>query len=144
MAIRALAYALLFCLLFGGYAYLSVSHPEMARELLIAMDKFGITNTGRDEQLRIAQINALPIAYEKKQVLINRTVFLGADTGMVYLALGNPRETQRAKVKGQKTEAVLLIYHFSDDKRPTILQFENDKLTSAYKGSVLEVYGQHP
>ncbi len=139
---RILSYIILLCLLLGGIYYISIQRPDVIRELLITVDKFGITETGKEEQVRIAKINALPITYEKKQVLLNRTVFLNAEINMVYLALGNPREVKRIKTDDGDTEAVLLVYHFSDDKRPTILRFENDKLTSAYKGSVLEVYSQ--
>lgn len=138
--VRIFAYILLLGLLFTGYAYLSNQRPELVKELLISIDKFGITQTGQEEQLRISKINALPITFEKKQVLINHTVFLNADIDMVYLALGKPREVQHTTI--QDKPAILLIYHFQDDKRPTILQFENERLTSAYKGSVLEVYGQ--
>lgn len=143
MVLRTLVYILLLALMLGGYGYFSSYHPEMVKELLITVDKFGITRTGKEEQVRIAKINALPITYEKKQVLINRTVFLNADINMVYLALGQPREMKRTILEGGGNEAILLIYHFSDDKRPTILQFEEEKLTSAYKGSVLEVYSQN-
>ena len=95
----------------------------------------GVTPLGEEEKFRQSAINALPLTYEEKQVLINKTVFLGASSKMVQLALGAPKER---KVGGGKSNSIL-IYYQPDDPRPTILRFERDKLVHAYKGSALDL-----
>lgn len=120
---------------FATFLYLQFYNPQLLKELIITVDVVGVTPIGQAEQARIATINTLPITYEEKQVLINHTVFLGANTQMVMLALGNPKESRA----GSKPASSVLVYYESDDPRPTILRFEQDKLIHAYKGSALDL-----
>ncbi len=117
---------------------------EVVENLILEIDKFGITNIGKEELLRRSRINNLPITYEEKQILINRTVFLGATAEMVQLALGKPKEAYNAAdvAESGKQEGIIYVYHFPADARPTLLRFENNKLTHAYKGSTIDVAHQ--
>lgn len=121
--------------------YVDRLQPAAMDSLLMKIDTFGITSVGAKEKLRVAQIKSLTITYEQKQVLIGRTIFMGADTTMVFLALGNPRSASATPgdASSHKPKIDKWVYYFSGDKRPTVLEFENSILTSAYKGSVLDV-----
>lgn len=122
---------------FACMLYLQFYKPGLLKELILSIDVVGVTPIGQEEQSRQATINGLPITYEEKQVLINKTVFLGASSRMVMLALGTPKE-QKPSGKGAGN---IYIYYQPDDPRPTILRFEHDKLVHAYKGSALDLAG---
>lgn len=93
------------------------------------------------ERKRINRINTLPLNDEKKQILINHTIFMGASTSMVRLALGEPRYMEPATKSAENVEITRWVYHFQDDLRPTVMQFEGDKLTAAYKISEHRISG---
>ena len=111
------------------------TRPELSEQLILSIDSFGVTDVGEHEKWRVATINKLPITYEEKQVLINRTVFLGASVDMVRLALGEPLQYMRSTTSTSSTEVVHLQYHFQNDQLPTLLTFENNRLVNAQKRS---------
>ncbi len=120
---------------FACILYLQFYNPDLLRRLILSIDVVGMTAIGQAEQNRQATINTLPITYEEKQVLINHTVFMGATSQMVALALGAPSERKPSDTgKGN-----LYIYYQPEDPRPTILSFEQDRLVHAYKGSALDL-----
>ena len=121
---------------FAVILYMQFYKPNVIRELILSVDTLGLTSIGQQEQTRQYEINRLPkLTYEEKQVLLNRTVFLGATTRMAQLALGPPKEQKRGR------REVIFIYYMPEDSRPTILRFENDRLVHAYKGSALDIAG---
>lgn len=87
------------------------------------------------ERQRINRINTLPLNDEKKKILINHTIFMQASTSMVKLALGEPRYMEPSSKNAEGVTVDRWVYHFQDDLRPTVLQFEDDKLAAAYKVS---------
>jgi len=115
--------------IYFGYDSYSRSHPHEMERFWIAIDGFGFTEAARREGERIEKINDLDIPYEKKQVLIQRNVFMGASTYMVQLALGRPQSAPT------KSGYVYLVYYLENDHRPTIFIFQKDVLVKAYKGS---------
>lgn len=117
--------------------YVSVYQPELIDRLLIRMDIFGLSNIAQREHERMEKIKALTIPYEEKQVLMNRTVFLKASQEMVKLALGEPKKVVE-HIEQNHLRRIYYEYYLGEDKRPTILVFEDDKLTNAYKGSALD------
>jgi len=121
------------------FFYIAVYQPEFVNNLLIKVDVFGITKVAKEEQDRIEKIRALTIPYEEKQVLLNRTVFMQASQEMVKLALGSPQKTIEQPWAEHNTLLIYYVYYLAQDKRPTILVFENDKLIKAYKGSALDL-----
>ncbi len=121
----------------GLFAYASQVRPEVVRELLIQVDVFGLTQPSRHEMERKRHINNLKITWEEKQVLLNRTVFMGASVDMVRLALGEPKKTLQKELP-ERGAAIYLVYYLPNDKRPTILVFVKNELVQAYKGSALD------
>lgn len=123
----------------AGFAYVLYEYkPELAQKLLISVDIFGLTESGRDEQGRRKEINALKITYEEKQALLNRTVFMDASQQMVRLALGEPKKSLKRTLQDGR-EVDYFVYYLPNDKRPTILVFLQDKLAQAYKGSAIDI-----
>ncbi len=119
-------------LLVGGLMYLK---PGLIEQQLQRFDTIGKSEA---EQQRINRINSLPISGEKKNILISRQIFLGAGRHMVVLALGDP------KFKGRKEDQTEVWgYHFEGEYRPTILEFDQFKLTNAYKASRVDVEAQY-
>lgn len=128
---------LLFAILgviYFSFDYYRQSHPEDIERFLRQVDGFGFTEVGLREMQRAEMINRLEIPYEKKQVLIQRNVFMGASSYMVQLALGKPQSVRQDKHKN-----VFLIYYIENDNRPTIFVFQQDALVKAYKGSTSEI-----
>lgn len=102
--------------------------PMSFHTLLITFD---LTPDAAAEKARLNKISLLAISDEKKNILIHNTVFMGASTAMVKLALGTPVSIERLE---QSTPVIdRWIYHFADDSRPTVLEFNDNKLVSAYK-----------
>jgi len=134
---KFLTYTIVIAASFCGMFYILMYQPRFFDELLLQVDRMGVTPIGENEKKRIAEINTLPITYEEKQVLLNRTVFLGATMPMVVLALGEPNAGKR--VNGNPDEDIVLVYQFKDDARPTLLTFKDGKLTQAAKGSALDM-----
>ena len=106
----------------------------------LGLDKLAsqVQGLSPEEQERRAYINRLPITQEKKDFLINRQIFLGAGRHMVVVAIGKPmRRRDMRTTPGEAIEA--WVYHFDDQYRPTILEFDQFKLIKAYKVSAIEV-----
>lgn len=129
----------------GGLSYVNQTDPEALTDLMVHVDVFGITPQASQERERQSQIRALDLPYEKKKVLLERTVFLGATRQMVTLALGQPKDAQKVgkeKRSDGKNVTERWVYYFKDDPRPTVLEFEKETLASAFKGSNLDYIEQ--
>lgn len=123
----------------GVYAYVYTQRPDIIKQVLLKIDNLGIVQTRSVEDIeRIDQINALAISYEEKQVLINRTIFMGASPRMVMLAIGEPKSGHKELNKATGAQAVVLVYHLPKELSPTILRFDEGKLTKAEKGSSID------
>ncbi len=134
-----LPYLLAAVLSISAVIVVGMLHPQMVNSLIMKVDQFGLTDIGAQEKMRLAQIQALPIPYEKKEVLIRRTVFMGANTTMVFLALGQPKRAETIQEETSQRTMSRWVYHFEADKRPTILEFENEVLVGAHKASALDI-----
>ena len=119
----------------GVYGY--KTNPQFHQHLLSKADIFGTSSASKTENQRINLINKLPISYEEKQILIGKTVFIGATQEMVKLALGEPKSQTATTVNG-KIQASTYLYYLADDTSPTQLQFVNNTLISAKKVSAIE------
>lgn len=127
-------------LLGGGIFYwVAQKFPDKMKDLLISVDRFGITDVGAAEQQRVRTINRLnSITYEERQVLIQRTVFLGATREMVYLALGDPVCVLQVPATTQQPASEAWVYYIEGDRKPTQLLFQNNELMNAGKTSALD------
>lgn len=112
----------------GGLFALKALQPDAFDSLMLT---FELTPNSKEEKARLDRINLLPISDEKKKILTNRTIFLGASPRMAELALGEP--IQRRGNHDQTPTVDQWIYYFADDSRPTVLEFEDSKLAKAYK-----------
>lgn len=122
------------------FSYLNSTNPEMVRSVLLKVDILGISAPVQAERSRVAAINQLGIPWEQREVLINRTVFLGATEEMVALALGAPRAVSaRPLPERPGQELTVWAYYLQDDLRPTLLEFDEGKLIGARKGNQLDV-----
>lgn len=121
---------LLLILMIGGIFALKTLQPSTYSSLML---KFDLAADSKEEVARINRINLLPISSEKKEILTNRTIFLGATTGMTELALGTPIQVYEYPDHTPRVDR--WVYYFADDSRPTVLEFQDRKLTSAYKVS---------
>lgn len=137
--IKGLLSLLIICSLLGSIYYVYSYKPEIAREFLLKIDRFGLTPVGQREQQRLQAINQLPITYAEKQVLINRTVFLGASTEMVILALGEPKKQQHVPPSQEHIGHTTYVYHFPKDPKPILLRFRDNQLTTAEKASAIDI-----
>lgn len=139
--LRLLSVLIIAIMTTAGLTYVDRSNPEAIKDLLLHIDVLGITPEGARERDRLTAIETLPIPYEQKKVLMERTVFMGASPEMVRLALGAPKESQQGSRvhMGTRISQERWIFYFKDDQRPTILEFENSVLISAYKSSALDV-----
>lgn len=137
-----IASGLFIALVIGGsaavYYYVSTHRPDVLEQVKLKLDRLGLGVEDPGEVKRVAEINRLPISYEEKQILINRTIFLGASPRMVMLALGKPKEGHKTRDRLSGQESIILVYHLPKDLRPTMLRFENNKLTEAKKGSSID------
>lgn len=122
-----------------GLSILRMRHPDVYYSITLSMDVFGITQDAELEKKRINKIALLPISDEKKEFLINHTIFMGATPSMVKLALGDPRGEQQTVTQDTNQPVMVLYYHFPEDARPTMLMFEEDKLVSAQKASAAQM-----
>lgn len=127
---------------FAAVVWLGQSNPEQLNRVIITVDIFGWSDQTALERGRVKEIMDLPIEYEKKQALVARTVFIGASEKMVALALGNPRKTATLPHTPEGREArIVWQYHFAGDPKPTLFEFEEGKLMTAYTASALDVQG---
>lgn len=131
--LRSLPYVLATALSFYAAMHYGLSNPAVVDDVVVKLDVLGITHIAAAEQKRLHLINELDLPFEKKQVLANKTIFIGADRRMTLLALGQPRNVL-PHGSGKDTNETW-VYHFYNDPRPTMLSFENGNLTNAYKGS---------
>lgn len=123
----------------GGSYFIATAFPDKVKDLLIAVDRFGITEVGATEQKRVRTINRLEgITFEERQVLIRRTVFLGASREMVYLALGEPVCILQTPRTQQQAASEAWVYYIEGDRKPTQLVFQNNELLNAGKTSALD------
>lgn len=136
---RVLQYIILLITVTMTAFYVATYQPELVKKLLINVDVFGITTVARTEHDRIEKIRMLTIPFEEKQVLMNRTVFMQASPEMVKLALGEPTKTIDHQADEHSAIQTYYVYYLADDKRPTILVFQENKLTQAFKGSALDL-----
>jgi hypothetical protein len=138
--LRYLPYFIIFFVTFGVLAVLQMYQPDVMKQLLLTVDVFGFSDAAHQEKEREQAINDLSVTYEEKQILLHHTVFLGASTNMVRLALGHePVKVYQRVLADQHITVTYFVYYLQDDKRPTILEFANDKLEKAYKGSALDL-----
>lgn len=130
----------LFILFLGGFAVYGIASafPTQMKNLVIAIDRFGITRIGAYEQQRIRAINRLSITHEEKQVLIKRTVFFGATRDMVELALGKPACVANMEATSSNPVSEKWVYFIEADSKPTQLLFQSNGLVSAGKTSALD------
>lgn len=123
----------------GIFFWVAQAFPDKMKDLLISVDRFGITDVGAAEQQRVRSINRLrTITFEERQVLIQRTVFLGATREMVYLALGDPVCVLQVPASRQQPAAEAWVYYIEGDRKPTQLLFQNNELMNAGKTSALD------
>lgn len=104
--------------------------PKLYLKVALAVDVIGLSNNTQLEKNRLEKIDLLPISQEKKNILNNHTIFLGATPTMVRLALGNPMKEETVLVDG--ISLIRWQYHFKEDISPTTLDFEDSRLKSAY------------
>ncbi|MCH2548125.1 MAG: hypothetical protein MK052_11025 [Alphaproteobacteria bacterium] len=122
----------------GTTYWVASKYPDKVSDLIISIDRFGITDVGALEQKRIRTINRLAVTYEEKQVLIQRTVFLNATREMVYLALGDPMCVLQTPATKSEPAIESWVYYIEGERKPTKLAFQNNELTSAGKASALD------
>ena len=122
----------------GVFSYVYTERPDVIKQVKLKLSTLGIASSDPAETKRVAEINKLTIPYEEKQILINKTIFLGATPSMVMLALGAAKEDHRVNDAKTGKEAIVWVYHLPQDTKPTMLKFDGGKLTHAYKGSAIE------
>ncbi len=125
-------------LVLGGLIAVKELQPTTFQSLLLT---FNIAPNAKEEKARLDRIALLAISEEKKNILRNKTIFLGASTIMVELALGNP--INRLAYEQVSPRVDRWIYHFADDSRPTVLEFHDNKLASAFKVSAHKLQATH-
>lgn len=123
---------------FLAVVMLSYFAPELYRRMVITVDVLSVTEEARYERTRVATIMNLPIRYEQKQVLVEHKVFMGATPDMAQLALGAAHHISTA-VQPNGVPRLVLHFYLQGDARPTVLEFENNALVNAYKGSSLDI-----
>ncbi len=131
-------FLILFAITLGVLLGLREFKPATFHSIMIT---FELTPNAEQEKARLDKIRLLAISDEKKQILINRTIFLGASTKMVQLALGDPINTQN--FEEYSPPITRWVYHFADDSRPTVLEFHDGKLDSAFKVSAHKLNVAH-
>lgn len=118
---------------------IKVANPKMYLQMALAVDVFGFSETLSREKSRLEKIDLLPISNDKKNILVNNTVFIGATTGMVKLALGNPARkaalSDSSAVNGDHSER--WTYHLEDTRVPIVLYFRGGILESVESRSLL-------
>ncbi len=110
-----------------SYLIVKKTDPHLFLKLQVT---FGILGNDEDimaEAKRMESINILPISDEKKEILNNRTIFMGATMPMVRLALGKPMQENVSK-DGKIT---YWDYHLDEDIKATRLKFVDNKLVEA-------------
>lgn len=109
-------------LIYAAFYYVDSHHKSELDKFYLKFDRLGITEIGRNENERRSKIHDLDIPLVQRDALTNGTVFFGATSEMVSLALGKPISEPRINDKGEQ----VWIYNFDDYKRPTYLNFRNE------------------
>jgi len=137
--VRILPYILLVGIIYGVLFYTQKYQPEAMNKFLISIDIIGASEAAKQENYRLSQIRNLRLTYPEKQVLVNRTVFIGATKEMVKLSLGDPKK------EIWKNDKLYYVYYLPNDSKPTLLVFDYEKsgetykLSNAYKTSALYI-----
>jgi len=118
---------------------LKYRHPDIFFKLAVTVDIFNIKGDSKVERMRIDNITLLPISREKQELLINKTIFMGASTKMVELALGKPRNESEGYNNNNVIEK-RWQYHFAGDAEPVIMVFIDNRLTGAQRIPVNEQF----
>ena len=109
------------------YLIVKKTDPHLFLKLQLTFNIVGNNEDIKAEKNRLENIDLLPIADEKKSILANNTIFLGATKTMVRLALGEPLQ----QYSDEKTNVTYWDYHFDEDIKATRLTFEQDTLITA-------------
>lgn len=122
------------------FAVLALQNQQFD-ELVLKLDRYGFTSASKQEMARVATIDALDIPADKRLILQQRTIFLGATPQMVLLALGEPMAEMRLpKTAESAAGTIVMVYRFSEANRPTVLRFDQENLLqAAEKRSMYEV-----
>lgn len=120
-------------------AVLKYRYPDMFFKLAVTVDVFNVQGDSRAERARIDKIALLPISNEKQELLINKTIFMGASLRMVELALGKPRGTNQG-LNAENKQEIRWQYHFSGESEPVVMVFIDDKLSGAQRIDKLASY----
>lgn len=140
MSTRLILFILALLLCVSGGAYVALSHPKFVENTILALDTGGLTDIGRKELNRRAQISALPIPIEQKEVLLKKQIFKGASVEMAQLALGSPRQSFQVQ-RTTNQRVTVLVYVFDANQRPTLLRFINNELDTAQQGYAGDIAG---
>lgn len=120
------------------------SVPTLSIGLKNPLDFMADVGLSSAERERVHRINLLPISDEKKNILVSHNVFLGAAPHMVELALGQPRFVTTSQTRNAQGELVEIWgYHFEEDGRPIVMEFQGNSLSAAKKMSYLDVESQY-
>jgi hypothetical protein len=109
------------------YLIVKKTDPHLFLKLQITFNVLGNNDDVKAEKNRLENIDLLPIADEKKSILANHTIFLGATKTMVRLALGDPLQEHADADKNIS----YWDYHLDEDIKATRLMFNQDTLVSA-------------
>ncbi|MEI6729887.1 MAG: hypothetical protein WCL30_01390 [Pseudomonadota bacterium] len=125
--VRILPYILLVGIIYGVLFFTQKYQPEAMNKFLISIDIIGASEAAKQENYRLSQIRNLRLTYPEKQVLVNRTVFIGATKEMVKLSLGDPKK------EIWKNDKLYYVYYLPNDSKPTLLVFDYEKTSDTYK-----------
>ena len=129
---------ILVALLLAALLAYETAEPQAARQFLLQVDIFGLSDTATLENKRVSMIMTLPITYERKQALVGQKIFMGATPDMVRLALGPPKLQIERPISAEGPPTIW-HYYLPGESRPTVLEFEQNTLVKAYKGSAIDV-----
>ena len=152
---RWILYIIIISGLLSVFLYMKNYQPEVMDKFIISVDIWKITDFASQEQDRLDKIRFLKdpdendtklyLNRDKKQVLINHTVFIGATDEMVKLSLGKPKSYKIEPINYK----LKLVYYLPDDSRPTIFEFTREynsnlqkdlyRLTNAQKSSSIDI-----
>jgi hypothetical protein len=106
----------------GLFYYINLNYKSELEKFYFKVDKWGITEIGKAElqrQERITELNEKGVPFAQCEALRKRTVFFGATSEMVLLALGQPANEPVINDQGLQ----VWVYYFDDYTRPTHLYF---------------------
>ena len=121
--LRALPYIVVTVMVYILLIYMQDYQPEELNALIIRIDVFGLTKISKYEHYREDKIKRLSgIGATEKEILLNRTVYLGATAEMVEYALGPPKLLFKDK-DTNPMHRLFYVYFLVGDKRPTVFEF---------------------